>query len=64
MQPFIKPKESKLRPASYELIDRDDRHVIAEWHNTFDLSVIAGVYEIKLGRLTDIRQKENNDTIL
>ena len=60
MNPSIKQTGTKLKGVTgFELVDREDQHVIATWHNTFDLAVIAEVYQAKLNRMTDIRQKTN-----
>jgi hypothetical protein len=58
VNPLIKQTGTKLKGlGGFELIDRGDGHVIATWHNTFDLSIIAEVYQARLNRMTEIRQK-------
>jgi hypothetical protein len=64
MNPLIKQNENKLTVLNgYELIDRLDGHIIAESHNHFALSDVAYVYEVKLGRRTDIRPRKNDKAI-
>jgi len=64
MNPLIKQTGTKLKGlGGFELIDREDGHVIATWHNVFDLAVIADVYQAKLNRMTDIRQKVDTTLI-
>jgi len=58
MNPLIKQTGTKLKGlGGLELVDREDGHVIATWHSAFDLAIIAEVYQARLNRMTDIRQK-------